>query len=229
MGMTNEDKKVAVVTGGSTGFGREVAALLAAAGWTVRIDGRDADAVRRTAAEIGAVGVPGDITEPAHRSDLLRGERLDLLINNASTLGPSPLPELFRYPLDAFRQVVETNLVAPLATIQVALPLLVAGGGAILNVTSDAAVEPYEGWGGYGSSKAALEQLSAVLATENPTVRIWWMDPGDMRTRMHQDAFPGEDISDRPLPATVAPAVLALLRERPPSGRLRASELLVAP
>ena len=226
--MTNEDKKVAVVTGGSMGFGREVAALLVAAGWTVRIDGRDADAVRKTAVEIGAVAVPGDITDPAHRSELLRGDRLDLLINNASSLGPSPLPELFRYPLDALRQVLETNLVAPLAAIQVALPLLVASGGAVINVTSDAAVEPYDGWGGYGSSKAALEQLSAVLAAENPSVQVWWLDPGDMRTRMHQDAFPGEDISDRPLPETVAPAVVALLRERPASGRVRASELLVA-
>ena len=224
-----ETNRLAVVTGGSMGFGREVAAALVASGWTVRIDGRDTRAVHQTATEIGAIPVPGDITDPAHRAALLDIGRLDLVVNNASSLGPSPLPHLADYPLDALRDVIETNLVAPLALIQLALPKLITSAGAIINITSDAAVEPYPGWGGYGSSKAALEQLSAVLANEETGVRVWWMDPGDMRTRMHQDAFPGEDISDRPLPATVAPAVIGLLWNRPPSGRVRASDLLVAP
>jgi NAD(P)-dependent dehydrogenase (short-subunit alcohol dehydrogenase family) len=210
------------------GFGRAVAQVLVQADWQVYIDGRDGDAVNSAAAATGAIPVPGDITDPGHRAHLLRLERLDLLVNNASTLGSTPLPPLASYPLDDLRAVLETNVVAPLALVQTALPLLVHSSGAIVNVTSDASVEAYEGWGGYGASKAALDQMSSVLAVENPSVRIWALDPGDMRTRMHQDAFPGEDISDRPDPATVAPAVLRLVERRPPSGRVRASELGVA-
>ncbi|HWE58040.1 MAG TPA: SDR family NAD(P)-dependent oxidoreductase [Acidimicrobiales bacterium] len=221
-----ETTGTAVVTGGSIGFGRVVAAALVEHGWQVLIDGRDEDAVRRTAAEIGAQPRPGDVTDPHHRRELLDVARLDLLVNNASTLGPSPLPSLATYPLDRLRQVYETNLEAPLAIVQLALPLLEISGGAVINVTSDAAVEPYEGWGGYGSSKAALEAVTAVLAAENPGVRFWSFDPGDMRTRMHQEAFPGEDISDRPEPATVVPAVLRLIEQRPASGRVRAADLL---
>ena len=195
------------------------------------IDGRDADAVRAAARDTGALGWSGDITDPAHRRDLVERlledyGRLDLLVNNASTLGPSPLPLLSEYPLDGLRTVLETNVIAPLALIQLALPLLWQGGGAILNVTSDAAVEPYEGWGGYGSSKAALEQIGNILGVENPGIRVWSLDPGDMRTRMHQDAFPGEDISDRRDPEDVAPGVLRLLDENPPSGRIRLAQLL---
>lgn len=223
---TDTTKRTAVVTGGSLGFGRAVAVALVADGWHVVIDGRDREAVEEVAAAIGAVAVPGDVTDPAHRSRLLDLPGLDLLVNNASTLGPSPLPPLGSYSLDALREVLETNVVAPLALVQLALPLLARSGGAVINVTSDAAVEAYEGWGGYGCSKAALEQLGAVLGVENPAVRVWCLDPGDMRTRMHQEAFPGEDISDRPDPRTVAPAVIRLLRLRPPSGRLRASDLL---
>ena len=153
--------------------------------------------------------MPGDVTDPAHRLALIaaadRLGGLDLLVNNAGILGPSPQPPLAEYPLDALRDVYEVNVVAPLALTQLALPALRARGGAVVNVTSDAAVEAYAGWGGYGSAKAALEQASRVLAAEEPDLRVWWVDPGDLRTRMHQEAFPGEDISDRPLPARSCP------------------------
>jgi NAD(P)-dependent dehydrogenase (short-subunit alcohol dehydrogenase family) len=150
--------------------------------------------------------------------------RLDLLVNNASDLGPSPLPPLGRYPLDALRAVYETDVLAPLALIQLLLPQLRASSGVLLNVSSDAAVEPYPGWGGYGSAKAALDHVSAVLAVEEPDLRVYAVDPGDMRTDMHQAAFPGEDISDRPEPETAVPALLGLLDARPASGRYRAAE-----
>ena len=153
---------------------------------------------------------------------------LDLLVNNASVLGPSPQPHLADYPLDVLRRVYEVNTVAPLALVQEALPRLRRStDGRIVNVTSDAAVEAYDGWGGYGSSKAALDQLSAVLAAEEAGVRVWAVDPGDLRTRMHQEAFPGEDISDRPEPETVVPALLALIESDRPSGRLRLAEVTV--
>lgn len=222
-------KKTAVVTGGSLGFGRAVAAALIGSGWEVIIDGRDGAAVEATASAIGAVARPGDVTDPAHRAALLDLPRLDLLVNNASALGASPLPPLGRYPLDTFRSVFETNVVAPLALIQLALPLLEATGGAVVNVTSDAAVEAYPGWGAYGASKAALERIGAVLAEEHSGIAVWTLDPGDMRTRMHQEAFPGEDISDRPPPELAAPAVVWLAEHRPPSGRVRAADLVAAP
>ena len=178
-------------------------------------------------------GIAGDVADPAHRAALVQAVteigRLDLLVNNASTLGPSPQPVLADYPLDVFEHVLAVNVVAPLALLQATLPLLRDHGGTVIDITSDAAVEGYAGWGGYGSSKAALEQLSNVLAAEEPDVRVYWFDPGDMRTEMHQAAFPGEDISDRPLPETVVPAVRRLLRDAPPSGRFRAAELLQVP
>jgi NAD(P)-dependent dehydrogenase (short-subunit alcohol dehydrogenase family) len=177
----------------------------------------------------GVVGVPGDVSDPAHRRALVDAAGalggLDLLVNNASVLGPSPQPRLAAYPLDAVRAVYEVNVVAPLALIQEALPLLRRRGGRIVNVTSDASVEAYDGWGGYGSSKAALEQMSSVLAVEQPNVRVYWFDPGDMRTQMHQEAFPGDDISDRPLPETVVPRLRRLIEDAPPSGRYRAADL----
>ena len=190
------------------------------------IDARDLPAVPVELARAEVVAVAGDVTAAAHRRALVAaaGERIDLLVNNASELGPSPLPALADYPLAALERVYRVNVVAPLALAQLALPLM-APGSRILNVSSDAAVEPYEGWGGYGSSKAALEQASRVLAAEEPAVRVWWFDPGDMNTQMHQEAFPGEDISDRPEPEGVVPALLRLLQERPPSGRYRASDL----
>jgi NAD(P)-dependent dehydrogenase (short-subunit alcohol dehydrogenase family) len=216
--------KIAIVTGGSRGFGRAITAALVERTWAVVIDGRDTDAVEAAAGDLGAVGVAGDVTEAAHRERLIdearRAGGLDLLVNNASLLGPSPLPALADHPLDSLRDVLETNVVAPLALVQSALPLLRERRGAIVNVTSDAAVEGYEGWGGYGSSKAALEQWSHVLSVEEPDVATWWVDPGDMRTEMHQAAFPGEDISDRPLPEAVVPAFIELLVTRPPSGRV---------
>ncbi|MDE3205675.1 MAG: SDR family oxidoreductase [Acidobacteriota bacterium] len=220
------ERKYAIVTGGSLGLGRAVAAELVQHGWEVVIDGRDSHALEEAARRTGAIAIPGDVTDESHRARLLGGDRLDLLINNASDLGASPLPPLENYPLGVLRSVFETNVVAPLALIQAALPALRRSGGAVVNVTSDAAVEPYPGWGGYGASKAALDQMSAVLAAENDAVRIWSFDPGDMRTRMHQAAFPGEDIGDRPAPETVAPYVHRLVVERPPSGRVRASDLV---
>jgi NAD(P)-dependent dehydrogenase (short-subunit alcohol dehydrogenase family) len=148
-----------------------------------------------------------------------------LLVNNAGTLGTAPLPALADYPLGELRDALEANVVAPIALIQLFLPLLRANGGAVVNVTSDAATEPYAGWGGYGATKAALEQASTVLAAEETAVRVWRFDPGDLRTDMHQAAFPGADISDRPLPETVVPAFVWLIGERPASGRYRAAEM----
>ena len=228
--------QTALITGGSKGFGLALATSLVKDGWGVVIDGRDravldvAISTLLTESNGGVVrGIAGDVADPAHRAALVDAVTefggLDLLVNNASTLGPSPLPRLAEYPLDELGRVLAVNLVAPLALIQATLPLLRTSHGTVVDITSDAAVEGYAGWGGYGSSKAALEQLSNVLAAEEPDVRVYWFDPGDMRTEMHQAAFPGEDISDRPLPETVVPAFRRLLATAPPSGRFRASEL----
>jgi NAD(P)-dependent dehydrogenase (short-subunit alcohol dehydrogenase family) len=232
--------QVALITGGSKGLGLALATSLVEDGWSVVVDGRDpialADAARglREVVNGGNVtAISGDVADPAHRAALIDAVTelggLDLLVNNASTLGPSPQPSLAEYPLDEFEHVLAVNVVAPLALVQASLPLLRTSHGTVLDITSDAAVEGYAGWGGYGSSKAALEQLSNVLAAEESDVRVYWFDPGDMRTEMHQAAFPGEDISDRPLPETVVPALFRLLRETPPSGRYRAAELLEVP
>jgi NAD(P)-dependent dehydrogenase (short-subunit alcohol dehydrogenase family) len=227
-----EPRPVALVTGASRGLGRALARELAARGWALVVDARDAAALQSATDELGegVTVVPGDVADPAHRQELAlaveRLGRLDLLVNNASDLGPSPLPHLDSYPLEGLERVLRVNVVAPLALIQLLLPLLKATSGAVVDITSDAAVEPYPGWGGYGASKAALDQLTAVLAAEEPDLPVWSFDPGDMRTRMHQEAFPGEDISDRPEPETVVPALVALIDERPPSGRYRASDLL---
>jgi NAD(P)-dependent dehydrogenase (short-subunit alcohol dehydrogenase family) len=198
------------------------------------IDARGAEDLAAAARQIEAraggavVAVPGDVTDPAHRLALTRqADRLggpDLLVNNAGILGPSPQPPLADYPLAALREVYEVNVVAPLGLIQLALPALRARHGAVVTVTSDAAVEPYPGWGGYGSAKAAIEQASRVLAAEEPDLRVWWVDPGDLRTQMHQEAFPGTDISDRALPETVVPAFRRLLADSPPSGRIRLAD-----
>ena len=221
---------VGIVTGASRGLGLALARELDERGWELVVDARGADALAEATAGLDRVtAVPGDIADPEHRRALVEaaGDRIDLVVNNASLLGPSPMPPLADYPLDALREVYEANVLGPLALLQLALPRL-SDGAAVLDITSDAGVEPYEGWGGYGSSKAALEQLTAIFAAEQPGLRVYWVDPGDMRTRMHQEAFPGEDISDRPLPETVAPAVLRLLAERPPSGRYRAADLLAS-
>lgn len=225
----------AVVTGAGAGFGLALATALAARGTTVLATGRDAARLRAAVADLpNVVAVPGDVTDPVHRADLVATARrlggLDLLVHNAGELGPSPLPPLASYPLDALRAVHETTVVAALALTQLALPLLrSATAPAVVTLSSDAAVEAYPGWGGYGSAKAALDHLAAVLGVEEPGVRVWAVDPGDMRTAMHQRAFPGEDITDRPEPATAVPAFLRLLDERPPSGRYRAADLAVAP
>jgi NAD(P)-dependent dehydrogenase (short-subunit alcohol dehydrogenase family) len=216
-----------IVTGASRGLGLAVARELSRRGWTLAVDARDADALRAATAGLpGVVAVPGDVADSAHREALVAaaGSPLDLLVNNASLLGPSPLPPLASYPLAELARVYEANVLAPLALVQLALPRL-APGAAVVAVTSDAAVEAYEGWGGYGSSKAALEQLTAVLAAEQPALRVYTVDPGDMRTRMHQDAFPGEDISDRPPPEESVPGLLALIEGTLPSGRYRARDL----
>jgi NAD(P)-dependent dehydrogenase (short-subunit alcohol dehydrogenase family) len=218
---------VAIVTGASRGLGLALTRELAARGWRVVVDARDAALLAEsTAGLVDVVRVPGDVTDPAHRADLLAaaGPSIDLIVNNASQLGPSPQPALADYPLDDLRRVYEVNLLAPLALIQDALPRL-RPAAAILDVTSDASVEAYDGWGGYGSSKAALDQLTAILALEHPGLRIYAVDPGDMRTQMHQDAFPGEDISDRPPPSDSVPGLLALIDGTLPSGRYRAREL----
>lgn len=216
---------VAVITGASRGLGRAVARSLAQRGWSLVLDARTLPALSAVADEIGATAIYGDVTDEGHRAALVAAADAlggaDLLINNASDLGVSPLPALAAYPLAALRRVYEVNLVAPLALAQSLLPRV----GTIVNISSDAAVEAYPGWGGYGSSKAALDQLSAVMAAELPQTRVYAFDPGDMRTEMHQQAFPGEDISDRPEPETVVPALLRLIDEQPPSGRYRASDL----
>ncbi|HET7018743.1 MAG TPA: SDR family oxidoreductase [Streptosporangiaceae bacterium] len=225
----------ALITGASKGFGRAIAEALADRGWTLIVDARtETELAQAARGHASITPAAGDVTDPDHRRQLaalvnqLGGRRLDLLINNASTLGTSPLPQLADYPLDDLRQVYETNVVAPLALIQAVIEPLTAAGGTIVNISSDAAVEAYPGWGGYGSAKAGLDQLTAVLAQEEPRLRCYAFDPGDMRTQMHQEAFPGEDISDRPEPQTVVPALLRLLDERPPSGRYRAAELTIA-
>jgi NAD(P)-dependent dehydrogenase (short-subunit alcohol dehydrogenase family) len=226
--------KTAVVTGASRGLGLSLARGLAAEGWSLVIDARDPVALRSAAASLPGtsrvIPLPGDITDPAHRAALRdAAEDLggpDLLINNAGTLGASPLPAIADYPIAELREAFEINVLAPLALTQLLLPALRARGGAVLSITSDAAVEPYAGWGGYGAAKAALEQASNVLAAEENVVRVWWVDPGDLRTHMHQQAFPGEDISDRPLPDAVVPAFLRLITERLPAGRYRAAELM---
>ena len=228
--------QAALITGGSRGFGLALATNLIGEGWSVVIDGRDPSAldaaVRKLRATAGGGvvrGIAGDVADPRHRAALAAAVaevgRLDLLVNNASVLGPSPLPSLADYPLDEFERVLAVNVTAPLALVQATLPFLREHHGVVVDITSDAGVEGYAGWGGYGASKAALEQLSNVLAAEEPNVRVYWFDPGDMRTAMHQAAYPGEDISDRPLPETVVPALRRLLREAPPSGRFRAAEL----
>jgi NAD(P)-dependent dehydrogenase (short-subunit alcohol dehydrogenase family) len=221
---------VALITGASRGLGHATAWALADRGWSLVADARrERDLVEALRDLPDVVAIAGDVTNPAHRADLVaaveRLGRLDVLINNASSLGPSPLPPLREYELGDLRRVYETNVLAPLALIQLLVGRLRAAAGAIINVSSDAAVEAYPGWGGYGSSKAALDQLSAVLAAEENTLRWYAFDPGDMRTDMHQLAFTGEDISDRPEPETVVPALLRLIDERPASGRYRAADL----
>ena len=226
--MTNETQPVAVITGASRGLGRALAVELADRGWRLVVDARSVADLATKLPQ--ATVLEGDVTDDGHRRDLAAAVeglgRLDLLVNNASDLGPSPLPALSGVPLAAARVVFETNVVAPLALIQRLLPPLRRTGGCLLDLSSDAAAEAYAGWGVYGASKAALDQLTAVLGVEEPHVRTYAVDPGDMRTAMHQAAFPGEDITDRPEPEAVVPGLLRLLDSRPPSGRYRAADFL---
>jgi NAD(P)-dependent dehydrogenase (short-subunit alcohol dehydrogenase family) len=226
--------KVALVTGASRGLGASLAREMTRDGWTLIIDGRSESDLTRTA--LGLTGevvqVPGDITDPDHRREL--GEvavslgGLDLLVLNAGTLGPTPLPRLETLDLGALADTFEVNAVSQLAVIQAVLPALTRRSGAVVAVSSDAAVEPYEGWGAYAASKAALDQLTRVLAVERPDLAVWAIDPGDMRTDMAQAAFPGEDISDRASPDVAAAAIVTAVAARPPSGRIRVSDLTAA-
>jgi NAD(P)-dependent dehydrogenase (short-subunit alcohol dehydrogenase family) len=226
------DDQTAIITGASQGLGLALARELAQRGWTLVIDARTATDLEQAALELTALtavhAVPGDVSDQAHRQALIKaaGDSIDLLVNNASSLGPSPQPGLKDYPLDELERVFQVNVLAPLALIQLALPRM--AGGCVINMTSDAAVEPYPGWGGYGASKAALDQLTAVLGAEHPDLRTYAVDPGDMRTRMHQQAFPGEDISDRPPPEESVPGLLAVIDGTLPSGRYQARQLLAA-
>jgi NAD(P)-dependent dehydrogenase (short-subunit alcohol dehydrogenase family) len=225
----------AVITGGSRGFGLALGLRLVDEGWSVVVCARDEARLSNAYAARRATGrvrlVVGDIQNELVREAMAQHveslDTLDLLVNNASVLGASPLPALRDYPLAMLEEVFRVNTLAPLALVQRLLPYLVASRGTVVDVSSDAAVEAYEGWGGYGASKAALDQLSAVLALEEPALAVYAFDPGDMRTAMHQEAYPGDDISDRPEPETVVPGLLSLLHDRPPSGRYRASELAV--
>jgi NAD(P)-dependent dehydrogenase (short-subunit alcohol dehydrogenase family) len=229
----NEESRVALVTGASRGLGRALAAELLGRGWRVIGDGRDAARLARAAGEMprteAMAAIPGDVASPVHRARLAaavrEAGRLDLLVNNASALGPSPLPRLADLPLWELERVLAVNVVAPLALLQLLAGRLEERGGAVVNVSSDAAVEAYEGWGGYGASKAALDHLSAVAAAEHPGLRVYAFDPGDMATDMHQRAFPGEDISDRPAPESAVPSLLRLAGGDLPSGRYRAADL----
>ena len=224
--------RVAIVTGASRGLGLELARALVARGWALAIDARGATALDAARDELAAVSsvfaLSGDVRDVSHLERLVEGAgelgEVALIVNNASLLGPSPQPTLADYPLDVMREVYEANLFAPLRLVQLALPRL-APEGRIINVTSDAGVEAYEGWGGYGSSKAALEHLSAILAAEHPDTRVYWVDPGDMRTQMQQEAFPGEDISDRPPPSESVPGFISLVEGDFPSGRYRAADV----
>jgi NAD(P)-dependent dehydrogenase (short-subunit alcohol dehydrogenase family) len=235
--------RTAIVTGASRGLGLALARALAERGWRLVIDARGAAALEAARAELAVaagdaareasapganpvIAVPGDIADETHRRELVTAaaDPIDLVVNNASLLGPSPLPRVADLAPAAFEEILRANVVGPLGVIQLALPHM-REGGRIVNVTSDAAVEPYEGWGGYGSSKAALEQLTRILAAERPDLRVYAVDPGDMRTQMHQDAFPGEDISDRQPPETSVPGLLALIEGELPSGRYAAREL----
>ena len=231
--MTTHTSRTALITGASRGLGLALARQLAAGGWQLIIDARGANALESARAELSqqarVIAVPGDVTDAGHRRTLVEAAQelggLDALVNNASFLGPSPQPNLLDYPLDVLERVYRTNVIAPLALIQ-ALQHQLKPGACVMNITSDAGVEAYAGWGGYGSSKAALEQLSNILAAENPHVRVYWIDPGDMRTQMHQEAFPGEDISDRPLPEESVPGLLELITGQRQSGRYSARALI---
>jgi NAD(P)-dependent dehydrogenase (short-subunit alcohol dehydrogenase family) len=226
-------ERTALITGASRGLGLALARGLARESWNLILTARTAEELRRVRDELAQVthvaAIAGDVTSHDHRAalaTLARGHAgLDLVINNAGALGPSPLPSLLEHPLDELANVLNNNVIAPIGIIQAVRDDLKPR-SIILNITSDAAVNAYPGWGGYGASKAALEQASAILAAENPDLTVYWVDPGDMRTDMHQAAYPGEDISDRPLPEARVPGILALIESSLPSGRYIAADLV---
>jgi len=225
--------KNALITGASRGLGLALARRLAEQGWGLIVDARGKKAIEQVREELSqkttVIAIPGDVTAESHRKKLFKAAQelggLDLVVNNASFLGPSPQPTLLEYPLDVLEDVYRANVIAPLAILQTLFPALRLD-ACIINVTSDAGVEAYGGWGGYGSSKAALEHLSHIFAEENPSLRVYWVDPGDMRTQMQQEAFPDEDISDRPLPEESVPGLMALIEGSQPSGRYQAREVI---
>ena len=227
--------KNALITGASRGLGLALAREFAQRGWGLIIDGRGKKALEEARLELSektkVIAVPGDVTAESHRRKLAKAADelggLDALINNASFLGPSPQPSLLEYPLDVLEEVYHTNVIAPLGLIQALHPALNLD-ACVMNITSDAAVEAYGGWGGYGSSKAALDHLSHIFAEENPSLRVYWVDPGDMRTQMQQEAFPDEDINDRPLPEESVPGLINLIEGNQPSGRYRAREWVIS-
>jgi NAD(P)-dependent dehydrogenase (short-subunit alcohol dehydrogenase family) len=223
-------QRVAVVTGGSRGLGRALSAELVRRGWHVVIDGRDAPALAAAASALGnaVTAIPGDVSDPAHRrliAAAVASGGVDVVVNNASVLGPTPQPRLADYPLDAIQAVYAVNTFAPLALLQLLLPHLARRHGRIVNISSDAAVEAYGGWGGYGSSKAALDHITAIVAVEHPDLSVYAFDPGDMRTDLQQQAFPEEDVSNRPTPESVVPDLIRLITGSLPSGRYRVGEL----
>lgn len=228
--MAGSTRDLAVVTGASRGLGLALTRALVADGWSVVVDARAGGDLASATSDLQGPGqvltIPGDVADPQHRQSLATAAAglgpVRLVVNNASYLGPSPQPVLQDYPLETLRRVYEVNTVAALALLQLLLPLMTEAGGVVINITSDAGIEGYAGWGGYGSSKAALEQISRVLAAEHPDLRVYWVDPGDMNTQMQQEAFPGEDVSDRPAPEDSVPGLLELARGELPSGRYQA-------
>ena len=229
---------VTLITGASKGLGAEIARQLAERGHRLMLTARRVEPLQVLADELAAqtdvLALPGDVADAAHLRRLVstgleRFGRIDVLINNASTVGVSPMPTLTAYPLDTLTDLFRTNTIAPLHLIQATLPdMLSRGTGIIVNISSDAAVQAYPTWGGYGMSKAALEHLSRVLAAEleGSGIRVFVVDPGDMDTEMHRAAEPGVDLSGLPGPAPAAQAIVRLIeQERAPFGRFEAQAL----